>query len=880
MLKLFISGGLLVFLLVGCQGQSKEDLLKESETYLEQGNHRGAMVLLRNALDKDPNFTEARMSLARIYFDIGQVDNSLNELSKVEAQSGATPDLLILRAEGYLAKGQPQNSIDILKRLSEEEQNTSRAFGLHGRALAAQRKWASSAEFLRKAVAGDGADKLSRINLCQVLEAQGMPGEAQACLKEYIAKWPKRREGVLLLAQLKIRDGKVEAATSLLEDYTSGEVLDPDALYQLGLLYLNQKRVDKAAAIAQRLTTQAAGNSRGHVLTGQVALAKKDFPAALASLNKAAGIQRDTLTEYFLGVALFGQENYGQALNSFQRVLDLQPGFVQARTMVAATLLRQDRYEDAAQAVATVLAQEPDNIAALRVASGAAIAMGNFDEANGYLQKAIETSPHRGDLYIAKGAFEASVGEVGESLETLRQALAQDPKNIRVRVTLASDAARRQNYQTAMKLLKEGLVGDRSDGVLRNMMGFLLNSQGKEGLAVEAFETAKKDAPNFKAPYFNLARISLRQADYESALREFDAVLTFAPEDTTALLNKARLLDIMKRQDDALQVLLQARDNGTMQGFLALSQYYFELKKMPEALATIEEGLVTFPDNLLMMEMKARLQRLSQSLEGALATYASMEKVQQGAGYPNSVAMLLANNQEERARQIVDEQKERQPSSPYSYLLESVFFEQQNKLPAALKALEKGQKVSDSTLPLFRRMVILNDRLGNRGQSLKVASQWVKQHKNDFQAHFILGVYQEQAGDIQMAQESYRNCLRLNRNYVPALNNLAYLFTDRIGKPKEALPLARKAVELAPGNPAVLDTLGYVYFSLADYPKALEFFQKATNINPQMGDVHYHTAKTLVKLGKKVQAKAAVQKALDSKDLTQRGEAEALLKSL
>ena len=61
-----------------------------------------------------------------------------------------------------------------------------------------------------------------------------------------------------------------------------------------------------------------------------------------------------------------------------------------------------------------------------------------------------------------------------------------------------------------------------------------------------------------------------------------------------------------------------------------------------------------------------------------------------------------------------------------------------------------------------------------------------------------------------LASERYRIVLKTNPNNVAALNNLAYNLAVHQNALAEALPLARRAVAIAPSEGAVLDTLGWV----------------------------------------------------------------------
>jgi tetratricopeptide (TPR) repeat protein len=90
-----------------------------------------------------------------------------------------------------------------------------------------------------------------------------------------------------------------------------------------------------------------------------------------------------------------------------------------------------------------------------------------------------------------------------------------------------------------------------------------------------------------------------------------------------------------------------------------------------------------------------------------------------------------------------------------------------------------------------------------------------------------------------------------------ALNNLAYLLAKE--DPDAALSYAKKAAELAPDDPAVLDTVGWVYYRKGFYRQALSNLQNAV----VKGDTplrRYHMA--YFKLGNSEEGQRALDAAL------------------
>ena len=86
------------------------------------------------------------------------------------------------------------------------------------------------------------------------------------------------------------------------------------------------------------------------------------------------------------------------------------------------------------------------------------------------------------------------------------------------------------------------------------------------------------------------------------------------------------------------------------------------------------------------------------------------------------------------------------------------------------------------------------------------AASWLKAHPNDVAFHHSLGNDALYRRDLAAAAARTSSLLEAQPNDVMALNNLAWIL-GQLKDPK-ALDYAERATTLAPGNPAILDTLG------------------------------------------------------------------------
>ncbi len=103
-----------------------------------------------------------------------------------------------------------------------------------------------------------------------------------------------------------------------------------------------------------------------------------------------------------------------------------------------------------------------------------------------------------------------------------------------------------------------------------------------------------------------------------------------------------------------------------------------------------------------------------------------------------------------------------------------------------------------------------------------------------------LGDAYRDLGDDARAQEAYEECERLYRDRIatrpnrpPEYNNLAWFFVTHDMKLDEALKLSRTSVEMSPETDAYLDTLAEIYHRMGEHDKAIEWINKALELDPK-----------------------------------------------
>ena len=112
------------------------------------------------------------------------------------------------------------------------------------------------------------------------------------------------------------------------------------------------------------------------------------------------------------------------------------------------------------------------------------------------------------------------------------------------------------------------------------------------------------------------------------------------------------------------------------------------------------------------------------------------------------------------------------------------------------------------------------------------------------------------------AQKQYEQILAASPRSVVAANNLAWMYAEQGSNLDVALGLAQTAVSEAPDEPAVNDTLGWVYYKKDLQRPAIAAFQRSVDKDRTNPLYHYHLGLAYAKDGDQANARQSLRKAL------------------
>ena len=365
--------------LVQADPEDTAALDRVSEIQRRQGKYSEALVTIRKALAKSPDSLEAGYNEGLLLDVLGRYDEAVAVYQKMAD--------LTEHANGAYTQEEKANRSIFLERLGSvyhEENKTPEA-------IAAYQKMVD--------LGGDFAIRGYQGQADTYRDAK-MFDEATAVCRKAVAANPNNRDLKLLLAWQLADTGKLDEGLALANSMLTGKPGDREVYLQISQIQLRLKHY-------------------------------KEAEDALAKAEPFATKDEDKANLYFQKGALFEREKkYDQAEQYFHKVLDIDPNNAIALNNLGYMLVdKTSRYADALKYIRKAVELEPMNGAYLDSLGWVYFKLGQFEQSEDNLRKAVErtsTDPtvhdHLGDLYektgrirLAASQWEISVAEFAKS---------------------------------------------------------------------------------------------------------------------------------------------------------------------------------------------------------------------------------------------------------------------------------------------------------------------------------------------------------------------------------------------------------------------------------------------------------------------------------
>ena len=145
------------------------------------------------------------------------------------------------------------------------------------------------------------------------------------------------------------------------------------------------------------------------------------------------------------------------------------------------------------------------------------------------------------------------------------------------------------------------------------------------------------------------------------------------------------------------------------------------------------------------------------------------------------------------------------------------------------------------------------DREAKWAQAIQAFQEAIKLDPEHYKSYYRMGVLHEKLDQPPQADAAYRKVIELNASFSPAFVSLGNMYID-YGFANVAMAVLDTGTKVNDKDPRMWNGLGRAYLSLNEPQKAVDAFQKAKAIDPDMVDVLFGLGMAYAELRQREQA--------------------------
>lgn len=642
---------------------------------------------------------------------------------------------------------------------------------------------------------------------------------------------------------------------------------DPHALGRLGLVCFEQGRLEKAMPLLHRSFELDPNNLDVRLKMGLIYLAMgKLKEAQTEAISVMERRPQDEEAPILLAEVSVAPKEIEETRQRLQKMLQTAGEKVPLQIALGTLSLRQRDFKAAEAAFKRAQALDSKSSAPYSALGNLYLMQNDLKNAEQAFQIAAERASFRSPKRLRYAQFKIQNGDLDAGKRLLEEMIQKAPDYLPAQISLAETAFKQKKHDDCDALLKKILTRDPVNYEASLLSGRLRLAKGETAKAISEFEGMLHRYP--KAAYVRYQLALALLADNETGKAR--SVLTEAVNLNPDLVDAALLLaELRIRTGDissAIVLLKQIvqRHPETAQGWLLLAEAYRAQNNLTAALDVYGKFETLFaknPDVALQVGLVYLQQGRKDEARKAFEKAAELVP-----GYlpalDQLVGLELTDKQYTAALQRVGKELEKNPKQAQLYFLQARVFLTQRDAKQAEGALRKAVELQPDFYAAYFSLAQLYVTSNQREKAMEELFTVVAKNPKDVASLMLIGMIYDYEKDYNAARDAYEKLLAVNPKFGPALNNLAYLYSEHLGNLDRAYEMAGRARDLQPGDPLVTDTLGWILHKKGQYSTALNLLRETANKLPNEPEVQFHLAMTHYMMGEEEPARLAFQRAL------------------
>jgi tetratricopeptide (TPR) repeat protein len=483
-----------------------------------------------------------------------------------------------------------------------------------------------------------------------------------------------------------------------------------------------------------------------------------------------------------------------------------------------------------------------------------------------YLDLAYETKDPRIAQRAAIVAWNAHA--TSQALEAATLWLQVDPDSAQARQVLATLLIGQSQLADARPLMEKLLAENQTNsGAVFLWLNTLLARYPDKAAALQFVQQLATPYGTVPEAHYAVARAAWNAERSGIALTEVRSALKLRPDWEQAALFQGQMLQ--HSSDDAALAYFReylAANPRAVDLRLSYARLLVNAQKFDEARGEFQKLLQEFPENA---QVSMAVALLSLQLRDYDAAETQLKHVLD-TDYkdPELARFYLGQLAEERKRYDEALKWYASITSGDQYVPAQARYAstlvKQGNLPEARKYLRKLQTQAaseDQRVQLVQAEAQLLSDVNQYGEAYEVLDRALQKAPDSTDLLYDHAMIAEKLDRMDVLEANLRRVIQIKPDYAHAYNALGYTFADRNTRLPEAYDLIEQALKLAPDDPFIIDSMGWVLYRMGKNDESLGYLKRAFDLRPDP-EIAAHLGEVLWSAGQHDEARKVWNMAL------------------
>ncbi len=597
-----------------------------------------------------------------------------------------------------------------------------------------------------------------------------------------------------------------------------------------------------------------------------------------------------------LAAAYIENQQLDEGIATYQKAVELAPTDANLRLQLITAFRNAERFEDAAAAYESLSEQDPDDFGIYRELGELYLYLEDEDKARATYQRMIDGDSENAGTHLILAEIYASNEWMADAAAAYQKAISLAPSNLDYIEYFGEFYFRQGNREKAIETWNEMVAADKEVAENYERLAKLLDTKNYRAEAITASRKATELMPDVYRYREALAKLLMKNEDYDAALIEYTEAAKLAPNAFFAEEMDNRRIEVYRRQGvliekiETVEAELEASGRSDADIFAKqkrLAKMYLKLGNITYALEVLLKAKAHQPDDIIVNRWLAEVYTKQNRRDDANAVYMhliAIDSVNAREYYTNIARAHLNAMDFDAATGASKQIIAHSPRNPEGHQILAEIAKQSGNYERAIDSLKQALRLRSEAIDIRSELAAtyklagkprqalaqywrcwelsdtVNDKLafvkplseayydlGRRGEFEEKLKQLSKSNVSSVGPVIALAELYRMEGDLLSARFQLARALDRERENPDLLAQLVSISVD-LGDNQDALTYQQRLVKVQP-DPSHQRRLGELLFDAGREQEAIQAWTKLLHAKNQTLEAEVKLATLLIRHG-------------------------------